>query len=226
MCGRFAMKAFIKKLINLLNIQKLYLTSPYNPRYNIAPTQNILTIQNLNNHRSLTEKHWGLIPNWAKDKSFASKMINARSESLHEKPSFKEAFKKRRCIIPASGYYEWKKISHKSQPYYITTQDEIIWMAGLWDEWKNPKNGKVIQSCTIITTEANDILQTIHHRMPVILNETSLDLWLDSSVQEMDFFSNFFKPYSNKCIQIQEVKPIVNNPQNDGPECIESVSWF
>ncbi|MDQ1266453.1 MAG: hypothetical protein QG635_1605 [Bacteroidota bacterium] len=177
MCGRFALSAKTKDIEKLIPGIKISIEPGV--RNNIAPTQNISAVLNDGN-RELSSVRWGLIPFWSKDMAIGAKLINARAETIAEKPSFRDSFRKRRCAIIASGFYEWKKeegLSRKT-PYFIKMKSgEPFAFAGLWDTWKSGQDSTLI-SATIITTEPNELIASIHNRMPVILNEESLDLWL------------------------------------------------
>lgn len=220
MCGRFTLSA------NLPLIQKIFRTVlideefEYNG-YNIAPTQNIPVITEEDGRRRLAAMKWGLVPHWAKDLSIGSKMINARAETVDQKPAFKTSFLRRRCLIPADGFYEWKKENGSKTPMRIILPDrEIFAFAGLWAAWKSPA-GKEIHSCSIITTGANEQLRPIHDRMPVILaEEWEHNAWLGLSEQAA--LKDLLRPYQGP-MHAYEVSRLVNNPGNDGPRLIEPV---
>lgn len=166
--------------------------------------------------------HWGLIPSWSKDPEIGSRMINARAETLHEKPSFRAAFRRRRCLIPADGFYEWQRLERKKQPYYFCRNDhQPFAFAGLWEHWESA-DGE-IESCTIVTTAANDLLKSIHDRMPVILQPEDYDLWLDPQVQETDRLQHLLFPDEDSPFIRYPVSTKVNRPQNDDPDCIEAI---
>ncbi len=195
----------------------------YAPSYNIAPTQNVLTVVGGEERRG-GYMRWGLIPFWAKDKSIGSRMINARAETVAEKPSFHNAFKRRRCLIIADGFYEWQKVGAKKRPMRIVMQSgEPFAFAGLWETWRDPE-GEVIPSCTIITTSANDLLSPIHDRMPVILPRDVEDFWLDDSVTDPDALTSVLTPYDDEPMDTYEVSTLVNNVRNNGPEVLERVA--
>jgi len=174
--------------------------------------------------RQLDLIKWGLIPSWAKKMSIGNKMINARSETVTEKPSFKTSIRKRRCLIPADGFYEWKKSKGKSNPYYIRMkEDEAFAFAGLWDAWKSPED-KIIETFTILTTSANDLLKPIHERMPVILHPEDYDLWLDPTVQDPSKAVPLLTAYPSDDMMTFPIGTFVNSPKNDGPECIQPLA--
>ncbi|WP_416829249.1 SOS response-associated peptidase [Ectobacillus polymachus] len=195
----------------------------YHPRYNIAPSQNILAVVNDGKNNRLGELRWGLIPSWAKDIKIGYKLINARTETLQEKPSFQSSFKRRRCIIPVDSFYEWKKKDGKKIPMRIQLQShEIFSFAGLWDRWE--QNDKVIHSCTIITTEPNSVMSDIHDRMPVILQSKKDEkAWLDRSIDDLDLLQQLLIPYSGEQMEAYEISDLVNSPKNDLPEVIKPV---
>ena len=174
MCGRFARINTTKEIKEIFNLDQIEIE--LKPSYNIAPTQDVAVIIE-NGNSKLTAMRWGLIPFWVKDISIGSKLINARSETIDEKPSFKHSFQKRRCLIVASGFYEWQKRGSNKSPYFIHFKDKKSFcFAGIYDNWKSP-DGDKITSCSIITTKASDNLKNIHHRMPVIIPENNFSLW-------------------------------------------------
>ncbi len=222
MCGRFVQKAKPKEIKKEFKIGQLNPTI-FQPHYNIAPSRMIPAVLEKDGMRIVEPLKWGLIPSWSKDDSFASKLINARSETLSEKPSFREAFKKRRCIIPASGFYEWdKKGKGAKQPYYFYLKDkEVFGFAGLWEEWTDKESGEITQTCTIITTEANEILEPIHDRMPVILREENYSEWLDEREKDTHHLEEFFVPFPGEKMDSYPVSRDVNNPGNNSAELIK-----
>jgi putative SOS response-associated peptidase YedK len=216
MCGRFAQASAIQKVQEMLNIVgQLDLT----PRYNVAPSIPIIAIrENTDAAMEWATFHWGLIPHWAKDKKIGYKMINAKAETVHEKPSFRNAFKYRRCVIPADGFYEWRNGPNGKQPYYILAQnDEPLFFAGLWESWTSPEES--IESCTIITTEATGNIREIHTRMPVTLTGEQITQWVDRDIQDPVKLHNLLTPTAK--LNYYPVAKTVNNPRNDTPECIE-----
>ena len=223
MCGRFTNSAEIKDIEKEFKINLSETKSK--PRYNIAPSQEIDVVLNQDDKIILTELKWGLVPSWSKDPDIGNRMINARGETLSEKPSFREAFKKRRCIIPATGFYEWKKAAGGKQPYYFFLPDKSIFgFAGLYEEWTDKKTGELLETCTIITTEANDVLKAVHDRMPVILNSENYALWLDEKVHDTNQLQKLIVPYSAKEMNAYPVSKSVNIPDVDSAELIKSIS--
>lgn len=203
------------------------------PRYNLAPTQDVPIITMQNGERIAEMVRWGLIPSWAKDESIGNKLINARAETLSEKPSFKNAFQKRRCLVVANGFYEWKaaapgeqrgrsKTTPKQPMYIRLTSGEPFAIAGLWESWKNPQTQVPVRSCTIITTEPNDLIATLHHRMAVILTPADEDLWLDESLPTQDLM-RLLKPYPSDALEAYPVSLRVNSPALDNASLIEPV---
>lgn len=220
MCGRFAQRTPTKTLVKEFQVNDM---PDIEPRYNIAPTQDILSIRQIDDGREAAMLKWGLVPSWAKDVSTGAKLINARSETVTEKPSFREAFKKRRCIIPADGFYEWQRTGGKKQPYFFRMQNEHPFgFAGLWEKWK-ATDGQVLETCTILTTEANEVLQPVHDRMPVILHREDYELWLDSDVRKMDLVKELLSPYPASEMMSYPVGTSINSPLNQGVELIEQV---
>jgi putative SOS response-associated peptidase YedK len=229
MCGRFTFnqpeEAIRMMLANSTHDAKnipLRQIPAIESRYNIAPTQKIVTVvQNPEtNTYQFQQLRWGLIPSWAKDTSMGAKLINARAETVAEKPAFRSAFKHRRCLVLADGFYEWQRQEGKKQPFYFRLRDsQAFAFAGLWEEWKS-KEGDKITSCTILTTEANELLQPIHERMPVILNPQNYDLWLNHHMHNPEALQKLLQPYPAQGMTAYPVSTLVNNPKCDRPECI------
>jgi putative SOS response-associated peptidase YedK len=217
MCGRYTLRTPIDVLAEGFEIQEY--PSSITPNYNVAPTQEVAVVVEEDEKRKLEMFHWGLIPSWAKDPSKGNKMINARAETVSEKPSFRSAFKKRRCLILADGFYEWQKTDDGKQPYHIKMQDDSPFaFAGLWEIWKDDEE---IRSCTIITTAANDLMSEIHHRMPVILPPDDYDMWLDPDFDEKEPLTSLLKPYSSDKMEAYIVSRRVNKPSNNEPSVVE-----
>ena len=191
------------------------------PRYNIAPSQQIAVVRQQNGgDRELTFLQWGLIPSWSKDPAIGYKMINARSETVHEKPSFKQAFLARRCIIPASGFYEWAKVGKEKVQHYIHLRDDdVMSLAGLWERWKSSE-GKELETCTILTTAANSLIKKVHDRMPVILHRAEFDIWLNREIDDINRLTELFHPYPSDQLEEYVVTKAVSSPSNDYSECI------
>lgn len=219
MCGRFTLTQSEQALAEFFQIQEVtHLVA----QYNIAPTQMVATVlfTSTNNKRQLQQLRWGLIPSWAKDPSIGAKLINARAETVAEKPSFRSAFKHRRCLVAADGFYEWQKQQNTKQPFYFRLRDRKPFaFAGLWEKWTSPTHEEII-SCTILTTAANELLQSIHDRMPVILDPKDYDLWLDSEVQTPEPLQSLLSPYPAAAMTAYPVSKLVNSPKNNSRECI------
>jgi putative SOS response-associated peptidase YedK len=218
MCGRFTLTldpAEVQQAFDLSTPPPTELA----PRYNIAPSQAVAVIAN-GPSRKLEFFKWGLIPSWAKDPKIGNRMINARAETLNEKPSFRTALKKRRCLILADGFYEWKKEGKTKTPMYLQLKGgEPFAFAGLWETWKSPED-EVIKSCTIITTGPNALVKKIHDRMPVILPAKAYDLWLSPDELPAEKVLPLLKPFAASQMKAVSVSPLVNNPAFDSRECI------
>ena len=223
MCGRYAQFTSPGDIAEIfgatLDIADL------GPRYNAAPMQWLPVIrQRASGERVVQTLRWGLLPRWAKDETIANRLINARAETLAEKPSFRSALRKRRCIVPADGFYEWAKRPDGKQPYYIHASDgRILAFAGLWERWSRPDDGEIIDSFTIVTTVANDRMQVLHYRMPVILAPDATARWLDPP-SEPDALSDLLGPCPDARLALHPVTRAVGNTRNDGPELIAAIS--
>ena len=220
MCGRFARIVSSRKLREKYRLKEV---PQLDDRYNIAPTQPVAAVRATDGDRELVLLRWGLIPSWSKDAKIGYKLINARAETVAEKPSFRSAFKQRRCLIPASGYFEWQKQgTGRKQPFFISPRDgELFSFAGLWECWHDPQ-GEPVETCTILTTTANEVMQPIHDRMPVILGPSAEEQWLDSRASA-DALRSLLVPYTSAGMEARPVGLWVNNPKNDGPKCLEAV---
>ncbi|WP_068470981.1 SOS response-associated peptidase [Candidatus Protochlamydia phocaeensis] len=220
MCGRFSLA--IDDIEDLaLRFHVPLPDTSVQPRYNIAPAQPLLTVAHVQGKRQLIPMLWGLVPHWNKSAKSSYTLINIRSESLTEKPLFKRYFEHQRCLVPADGFFEWKKAGTKKIPYRaIVKKEPIFAFAGLWDFITQPDGSKAY-CFTILTTEANDLLRPIHDRMPVILLPDEEDKWLDPSIQVGAHLQPLLHPYPAKRMEVYEVSPKVNSWKNDTPECIE-----
>ncbi len=217
MCGRFT-QADLDKLDETLF--QLFGISSFEPRYNIAPTQDAAVIRHGAQGRTIEPIRWGLIPSWANDPKIAMRTINARAESVATKPAFKEPFRTRRCVIPASGFYEWKKSGSKKQPFLIhPTNGNHFAFAGLWDQWFSHQEGPV-ETFTIITTDANDALRDLHDRMPVILERAAIDAWLDPANTNANELQSLLRPSPSALTNFYPVSTFVNKVANEGKECV------
>ena len=224
MCGRYTQSKSAEMIAKAFQIDNV---SDIKPRYNIAPTQSVLTVlqPSASANRQGKMLHWGLIPSWAKDRKMGSKLINARAETVAEKPAFRSAFRKRRCLVVADGFYEWQQQENKKQkqPFYFRLSDgEPFAFAGLWEHWQDA-TGEEIESCTVLTTEANDLMRPIHNRMPVILEPKNYDLWLDAEATKPELLQPLLHPYPTEEMTAYPVSTVVNKPVNDSAECINSI---
>ncbi|HUE12881.1 MAG TPA: SOS response-associated peptidase, partial [Planctomycetaceae bacterium] len=211
---------------DLVEIFELLRETELSPRYNIAPTQNVAVIRQDGKSRQLALMRWGLVPSWSKDPKGGPPIINARAETIATKPSFRTAFMRRRCLIPADGFYEWQKkaASTTKIPHYIRmAKDRPFAFAGLWETWRG--NGDAgLESCTIVTTEANDLMRPLHDRMPVILPEEHFAQWPDPKNENVSELEALLWPYSPDEMTAFPVSTLVNSPRNDRPECIAKPS--
>ncbi len=218
MCGRYTLATPVERLAEAFGVwgdlPELSLG------YNIAPTQEVAAVLVDSGERRLERLRWGLIPSWAKDPGVGARMINARSETVPEKPSFRSAFRKRRCLIPADGFYEWQKTNNGKQPFYTRMCNGAPFaFAGLWESWRENDEPEV-RTCTILTTEPNELLAPVHNRMPVILHPDSYDTWLTPDAGE-DTLTELFEPYPSEAMETYPVSRLVNSPSNDDERCIE-----
>ena len=228
MCGRFTLVAALDE------IESRFQTSPSSmemirerlsetsiERYNIAPTQNVIAITHDGESNTAQFMRWGLVPSWAKDVSIGNRMINARSETLTERPSFRSAFRRRRCLVIADSFYEWKRNGRKRTPMRISLSlqsGKLFGFAALWETWNSPDGNKVL-SCAIITANANEFMSPIHDRMPVILSQDAEPMWLDANVRDTDTLSNLLTPYPSQLMSAYEFSSFVNSATNEGPQC-------
>ena len=221
MCGRYSQTADLEELAGRFEFDGDW--DAFERRYNIAPTQEVLTVVGSESRRAGFMR-WGLIPHWAKDPKIGSRMINARAETVAEKPSFRNALRRRRCLVLADGFYEWRRVGKTKTPMRIVLRSgEPFAFAGLWETWRDPE-GTVIPSCTIITTTPNDLLKPIHNRMPVILPKEVEDFWLDDSVDDPTALTSVLTSYPDDEMESYEVSSLVNSDANCGPEVIEQVA--
>lgn len=216
MCGRFTLRTPAAQVARQLGL----LEAPqYALRYNIAPTQPVGVVRGgSGGTRQWAAMRWGLVPSWAKDLAIGNRMINARAETVAEKPAFRSAFRRRRCLVVADGFYEWRRAGSKKLPYYIQLPDgEPFAFAGLWERWTGA--GEPVESCTIITTSANETMAALHDRMPVILSASDYDVWLDSELTEPAPLRQLLLPFADE-LTLTPVSTWVNNPRHEGPECL------
>ncbi|HEY3781934.1 MAG TPA: SOS response-associated peptidase [Fimbriimonadaceae bacterium] len=238
MCARFTLRVSAEAMKELFDLDEL---PELLVRYNIAPTQDVSAVtQSREGERMLRPLRWGLVPSWAKSLAVGSTMINARSESLHERGAFRTAFEKRRCLIPSDGFFEWKEVTPeeeqgslfgeptkvkagkpKKQPYHFTLRDgKPFAFAGLWERWSDPE-GHVVDTCTIVTTAANELVAKLHDRMPVILAPEDYALWLDRHECDTAKLMPLMSPYPSERMKATAVNPVVGNSRIDTPECVQ-----
>ncbi|MCB0805880.1 MAG: SOS response-associated peptidase [Bacteroidales bacterium] len=220
MCGRFSFSPLAKIIEDRFDVK---VDSTYKPRYNSAPSQNLGIISNANPGK-LSFMKWGLVPFWAKDPKIGNRMINSKSETIAEKPAFRNAFNKKRCLVPADSFYEWKRLSPKEKiPYRILLKDESLFaMAGIWETWKSPE-GELINTFSILTTSPNKLMQNIHDRMPVILRPEDEQKWLGNT-DPKDLLP-LLKPYDENLMTAYPVSTLVNSPFNDSEKIHEAVKY-
>jgi putative SOS response-associated peptidase YedK len=222
MCGRFTLKTPADRLAEAFGGA----ASDYpQARYNIVPGQPVAALRAVpeTSAREVVALRWGLVPSWTKDPAIGNKMINARAETLAEKPSFRTAFRRRRCLVPADGFYEWQKTKGTKQPFHIARADGAPFaFAGLWERWEG--DGTALESCTIVTTEANECLAPIHQRMPVILKRSDYALWLDPKVADRPILEALLRPCPADDLVAWAVSTHVNSPAHDDPACIDPLA--
>ncbi len=223
MCGRFTLRSPGNLIIEQFELDfQTDVLAALRPRYNIAPTQSVPVIRGKDRDVALLK--WGLVPFWSKDPKGGARMINARSETVATKPAFRSAFKKKRCLVPADGYFEWIKEGKKKKPFWIRMKDEQPFlMAGLWEKWRDDsvEDATPLETFTVLTTSSNSLTQDIHDRMPVILSPNDYERWLDPDVQGEDELSYLFEPFDPTEMQLNEVSDRVNSVRNDDEGCID-----
>jgi len=222
MCGRFTQASPGETVAALFELSDAPALAP---RYNIAPTQDVSAVRvGAEGRRELVRLHWGLIPSWAKDRAMGARMINARAETLAEKPAFRGALRSRRCLIVADGFYEWQKVGPRKQPWFISFRDRRPFgFAGLWERWHSDGDG-AIESCTIVTTTPNELIAPLHDRMPVIVGPGSFSTWLDPELRDAERLAALLQPHAAAAMEAYPVGLLVNNPANDDPRCIERLA--
>jgi len=236
MCGRYIQVSSPTLLTEYFGVDEIAIPEAPEADYNVAPRKEVLTIVQrgldapeaaaTGGSRVLEQMRWGLVPSWAKDEKIGDRLINARAESLTEKAAFKTAFRKRRCIIPADGFYEWQRFegTKKKQPMFVHRRDgEPIGFAGLWEVWREDADAPWLLSCTIVTTRANSVMEPVHDRMPVMLPETAWKTWLDVRVNERAELEPLLVPPPDAEIELWPVSTMVNSAANNGPELVDRV---
>lgn len=221
MCGRFAANIpaeEIKQLFNLMAVPQL------EPRYNVTPSQLVAVVRNQGDQNRLDLLKWGLVPGWAKEPGIGSHLINAHCETVYEKPAFRHAIKYRRCIIPASGFYEWEHSGeHHKQPWFFQMSDQSpMCLAGLWESWKAP-DGSELETFAVMTTAANSLVAPIHEHMPVILHPDSFTLWLSHNMHDLELLQPSYQPYPAAAMIASKVSDLVNNPHYDSADCLAEI---
>lgn len=221
MCGRFTQHHNLDEVKERFDIQETLFD--IKPRFNIAPSQQIAAISQ-GEKKILTSYKWGLVPSWSKDTQIASKLINARAETLAEKPSFKKSLFSRRCLIPADGFFEWKQEGKNKTPVYIQMKNKSLFaFAGLWDEWLS-ENNEILRTCTIITVEPNSLIKPLHHRMAAILKREDENIWLDPKIKDLGKLLSLLQPYSSEEMEFFSVGKEVGNTSYDFADCIKPLS--
>lgn len=221
MCARVTLRSDVSKVREEFGIGEAR-APEFKPSYNISPGRDILAVVR-NGENRLCLLRWGLVPSWARDPSIGNRLINARAETLAEKPAFKDAFVKRRCLIAVDGFYEWKKEGGRSIPFYVRMkEDRVFGLAGLYETWRAP-DGRDISTCTVITTGANPLLSPIHDRMPVIIPSPKRDIWLDPRMKDPAALEEMLGPYDPASMEAYEVSAFVSSSAHDSPDCIRPV---
>ncbi len=220
MCGRYNLITDADALVDFFDIeQTLFELSQFAPHYNIAPGRNVAVVRDGPNGRELVRARWGLVPHWSKEPGTKYSTINARAETVAEKPTYRDSFKRRRCLIPATGFYEWKKDGERKIPYHIKLAESGLFaFAGLWDRWENEEEG--FDSCSIIVTTANETMRPVHDRMPVILNQAWYNAWLNPAHGNRAQLQSMLVPYAG-VLDVYPVSKRVNSPKYDNAGCIE-----
>jgi putative SOS response-associated peptidase YedK len=218
MCGRYTLTRPASEVVEAFHLDQAPL---FEPRYNIAPTQAVLAVRRIDptGPPQAILLRWGLVPAWATDLSIGNRMLNARSETVLEKATFRTAFARRRCLLPADGFYEWQTIGRKKQPIHFRFRDDRLFaFAGLWERWGGPDG--LVESCTILTTTANDLVRPVHDRMPVILDPEHYDAWLDPRGTDTELLCSWLAPYPATEMLAVPASTHVNNARNEGPACL------
>lgn len=220
MCGRFVQSASIDDYANYFGASTVR-TESLGENYNVAPTDPVYAVAEHDGERLLGSFGWGLVPHWSKDRKSAARFINARVETLAGKPAFRDAFRKRRCIVPADGFYEWVRQGDQKIPHYFFLESHApMALAGVWANWKDPASGEWIRTCSIVTTPPNQLMTPIHDRMPALLQPEVWDLWLDRDLDDVEQLRGLLGPAPDGLMAEYEVSTFVNSVRNNGPECI------
>jgi putative SOS response-associated peptidase YedK len=224
MCGRFTLTATFEEIIDRFDIAAFLEEENYAPSFNIAPSQAVLAVINDGKSNRMGFLKWGLVPPWAKDAAIGHKMINARAETISEKPSFRTAFKKKRCLVIADSFFEWKRHEDNSKtPMRIKLKsDDLFAMAGIWEAWKSPE-GKTLYTCSVITTGPNELMKDIHDRMPVILKPDDEKIWINPTISDANELNKLLVPFDENLMETYEVSSLVNSPKNNSVELIQKI---
>jgi putative SOS response-associated peptidase YedK len=226
MCGRYRLsrrKQVVEEYFESASEGVSEEEEEWSARYNIAPTQPVATVRQAGTGRVLSMMRWGLVPSWANHISIGNRLINGRCETVLEKPAFRESFRMRRCLIPADGFYEWKKTGKQRQPFHFGMKDDSLFaFAGVWDRWRSP-SGQVLESCSILTNAPNELLEDVHDRMPVILPRRHYQTWLTAPTAEAERLAELLVPFDASLMRRYAVSALVNKPQNEMPECAVEV---
>ncbi len=222
MCGRYALKTSVPEIARILGAEP---NAEFVPSYNVAPSRHVPVCRtSVEGKRELNLLRWGLVPHWAKEINDRYRMINARAVTVADKPAFREPFRQRRCLVPADGYFEWKAGPERKQPYFIHRNDDSpVFLAGLWDRWEKGQDGS-LDSFAIVTTSASERLSSVHDRMPVILDPDDHEAWLNPELKNPKDLLSLLKPNPGKELLLTPVSTFVNNPRNDDPRCLHSIS--
>lgn len=224
MCGRFTLRATASVIAEQF---ALFEVPPFTARFNIAPTQPAPVIRlqpdQAEPRRELVWLRWGLVPSWAKDPTLGSRLINARADTVAEKPAFRTALRRRRCLVAADGFYEWCPAGRTKQPHFIhLCDDRPFGFAGLWEEWEGPDHS-LLETCTLLTTESNELIRPLHDRMPVILPPDAYPVWLDRTIEDPRQLASLLVPYPSQGMEAYPVGSFVNSPRHDSPQCIDRI---
>jgi putative SOS response-associated peptidase YedK len=221
-CGRFSQERPASELAEIFAAEPL--ADELGPRWNVAPTDEAYVVVQRSDRRAIVAYRWGLIPHWAENAKVASRMFNARSETLTRSPAFADALRRKRCLVPVDGFYEWRRIGERRQPFSIGRTDRRpLALAGLWSGWRDPAKDAVVRTFTIVTTRPNDQMASLHDRMPVVVPEGRWDLWLDPDLEDPAELQGLFEPTDEIALRIEPVRDLVNNVRNDGPELVEPI---
>ncbi|MBM3674098.1 MAG: SOS response-associated peptidase [Actinobacteria bacterium] len=229
MCGRYVQVSSPELLAERFQVDEIALADTPEADYNVAPRKQVLTVVQRSPERRVLERmRWGLVPSWAKDPKIGDRLINARAESVAEKPAFKRAFRRHRCLLPADGFYEWQVVPGRKQkqPMFVHRRDgEPLAFAGLWEAWRDPDDADApwICTCVIVTTRANAVIAPVHDRMPVLLEASAWDTWLDPTNEDVDGLRELLAPASDATIEMWPVATLVNRARNNGPELVARV---